>query len=347
MRYAGFATLLLGCGFSVGGSATTDGNGGTDSDSGAISSPRRLTFDTTGITTELDEVPVLVTIAAQIDRSKIVDPHTDLKFVDAESGDVLPFEIEAYNPTGEIVVWLRVPHLGPALAQSPVLLHFGTKVGMESAKEVWSSEESVHHFALDASDSTGHGHTGTLTGASLAPGYIGNSLIFDGTTDRATFAGATLDQWDEGTLEMWLRPKYTTISDVGFGQPGVLDNGNSFALGRFYVVATALVFQIDVRWSGASSFLHPELPLNTWSHLAWVYDGSKLRIYVNGVEALAETVGDHELANTDTPLVLGSITNAAKMEIDELRISRKGRSPDWMTIQQRSMTRALVTFSDP
>ncbi len=350
MRYAGLATLLLGCGFSVGSSTTGDADAGPDTGSDGSdgpSSPRKLVFDTTGLTTTLDDVPVLVTIAAQIDRGKVVDPHTDLKFVDQATGEVLPFEVEAYNPTGEIVVWLRVPHLAPAPAQSPVLLHFGSRIGMADPANVWKTDESVHHFALDATDSSGHNHDGTLIGASLAPGYLGNALVFDGMTDRATFAGQTFDQWDRGTLEMWLRPKYSLISDLGGLQPGVLDNGGSLGLGRFYVVGGAMVFQIDVRWTGAASFLHPELPLNAWSHLAWVYDGSKLRVYVNGVEALADSVGTHNFSVTIGSLVLGSSTQAAKMEIDELRISKRSRSADWMKLQQRSMTRALVTFTDP
>ncbi len=347
MKYAGLAMLLFGCGFSVGSSATGDAGRDTGFDVGGPSSPRKLTFDTSGLTTTLDDVPVLVTIGAQIDRTQVVDPRRDLKFIDEATGAVLPFEIEANNPTGEIVLWLRVPHLA-ASAPSPVLVQFGPHVGMEDPHAVWNTDEAVHHFALDASDSSGHNHDGTLSGSSIAPGYLGNAVVFDGPSDRVTFAGKTFDEWNSGTLEMWLRPRYTNIADIGMTQPAVLDNGGSLALGRFYVVGAAMVFQIDVRWKSASSFVHPELPLNTWSHLAWVYDGAKLRVYVSGVEVLVDNnVGTHELASTSGELTLGASVGAAKMEIDELRISRHGRSADWMKIQQRSMTRALVTFSDP
>ncbi len=338
--------LLVGCGFSVGASDTPPSPEAGPDVPGVISNVRKLVLDNTGISSTLDDVPVLVAIGGQVDRTQVIDPRKDLKFEDPATGAVLPFEIEAFNPVGEILVWVRVPHIPPPPATPAILLTVGPAVGATAPEQVWTAYEQVQHFTGNANDATAQHHDGTATGAVIAAGYLAGSMTF-GTAARVSFAGPTLDQWDEATLEMWLRPKYTGIVDIGGLQPNVIDNGGSFRIGRFFVVASSLVFQIDVTWSGATSYLHPVLPFDAWSHVAWAYAGDTMRVYVNGTQVLSETVGIHTLASSNGPLVLGNQVNGAKMEIDEFRISKTGRSADWMRIQHRSMTRGLVTFTDP
>ncbi|MBL0212858.1 MAG: LamG domain-containing protein [Myxococcales bacterium] len=346
MRSAALAVLLVGCGFSVGAS-TTDSGADTAPDVPVLpSGVRKLVLDNTGITSTLDDVPVLVAIGGQVDRTKVIDPRKDLKFEDPATSAVLSFEVEAFNPVGEILVWVRVPHIPPAPAESAILLTVGSAVGATAPEQVWTAYEQVQHFTGTSNDSTAQHHDGTATGAVITGGYLAGSMTF-GTAARVSFAGQTLDQWSEATLEMWIRPKYAGTTDIGGLQPAVIDNGGSFRIGRFYLVSTSLVFQIDVAWSGATSYLHPVLPFDTWSHVAWAYAGDTMRVYVDGVQVLSDTVGVHNLANSDSALVLGNAVNGAKMEIDEFRISKTGRSADWMRIQHRSMTRGLVTFTNP
>jgi hypothetical protein len=106
------------------------------------------------------------------------------------------------------------------------------------------------------------------------------------------------------------------------------------------------VFQIDVRYNGVVSFLHPALVGNTWSHVAWSYDNNTLRVYRNGEQVLMDSVGSRTFSNS-TELVLGGLTNAARMQIDELRVSRAGLSIDWIRTQHRAMSRNFVSFTDP
>ena len=346
MRSAAFAVLLVGCGFSVGASGTDPGSDTGPDVPGVISGVRKLVLDNTGITSTLDDVPVLVAIGGQVDRAKVIDPRKDLKFEDPATGAALSFEVEAFNPVGEILVWVRVPHIPPPPAASAILLTVGPAVGATAPEQVWTAYEQVQHFTGNSNDATAQNHDGTATGAVIGAGYLAGSMTF-GTAARVSFAGQTLDQWSEATLEMWIRPKYSGIADIGGMQPAVIDNGGSFRIGRFFLVSTSLVFQIDVAWSGATSYLHPVLPFDSWSHVAWAYAGDTMRVYVNGTQVLSDTVGTHNLANSGGALVLGNQVNGAKMEIDEFRISKIGHSADWMRIQHRSMTRGLVTFTDP
>lgn len=343
------AAVLAGCGFSVPGALPArdaGGDGAIDTPPGGIASPRRVVFDTTGLSADLTNVPVLVPIAGQVDHARIVDPRKDLRFEDPAGGASLPFEVESWDPLGESLVWVLVPRLSPPPATSSVLLYFGRDIGDDTPTAVWPAYEQVIHFAGGPTDSTGHRHDGTATGAKLVPGTLGSAMGFTSNSDRVVFPGGTLDQWDEGTLEMWIKPGYANGGALIGAQPRVIDNAGSMQLGRFYSDFGTLVMQIDMKWSGAQSYVHPPIPGNTWSYVAWVYDGSALRVYRDGGLVATDNVGQHAFSNA-SELTLGDLVNAARMEVDELRISRTGFSPDWIEIQHRAMSRSFVTFADP
>ena len=70
------------------------------------------------------------------------------------------------------------------------------------------------------------------------------------------------------------------------------------------------------------------LPAGTWSHLATTYDGSQLRLYVNGTQ-VAQTAASGSIATSTAPLRIGG--NAVWGEwfsgwIDEVRDLRAVRS---------------------
>ena len=348
MKCAGLVGVLVGCGFSAPATnGTIDGGSDAPPDVPAgPSSPRKIVFSTTGISTNLDDFPVLIPIAGQVDYARISDPRTDLRFVDPASGSTLAYEVELWDPLGESLVWVRVPRIAPPPAPASILLHFGPNEGDANPTGVWAAYEQVNHFAGGTLDSSGNGHDGLATGAQIATGYLGSAAAFTANSDRIVFNGAVLDQWTEGSLEMWIKPGYASAAALVGTQPRVLDNAGSFGLGRFFDDLGALALQIDVRWSGANSFLHPALVGNAWSHVAWSYDNNTLRIYRNGEQVLMDTVGNRAFSNS-TALVLGDAVSAARMQIDELRVSRAGLSIDWIRTQHLAMSRNFVSITDP
>ena len=352
MRLAFLVALYAGCGFSVpaGGDGGNGGEKPIDMGGSAPTSPRKVTFNNANVTTQLDDFPVLIPISGQVDYSKVVDPRKDLRFEDPSNGATLAYEVETWTPNGESLVWVRVPRISPFPAPAFILMHFGRDLSNAAPASVWSTYEQVNHFAANPDDSTSQDHDGTVMGATTAAGFLGNAMTFNSGSDRVTFVGRVFDQWAEGTIEMWIRPVYAGAGDVS-GEPRVLSNGGALQLGRFYLDGTmALVFQIDAKWSSnAQSELHPDLPFNTWTHVAWSYDGQFWRSYRNGLLAQSDTIGNRTFLAAPGPLVLGDdvSSNGARMQIDELRISQTRRSADWLRTQQASMTRNFASFSDP
>ena len=353
MKLGWVLALYVGCGFNVpaGGDGGNPGGERTiDMASSAPSSPRKVTFNNANVTTQLDDFPVLVPIAGQVDYSKILDPRKDLRFEDPSNGATLAYEVETWTPNGESLVWVRVPRISPSPAPASILMYFGRDLSNAAPASVWSTYEQVNHFAANPDDSTAQNHDATLViGATTAAGFLGNAMTFTGGGDRVVFSGRVFDQWGEGTIEMWIRPAYPGPGGVS-GEPRVLSNGGALQLGRFYLDSTALVFQIDAKWSSKiHSEIHPDLPFNTWTHVAWSYDGQAWRSYRDGQLVQTDVLGNHNFVGSSAPLVLGDdfSSTTARMQIDELRISKSHRSADWLRTQQASMTRAFVSFSDP
>jgi hypothetical protein len=139
----------------------------------------------------------------------------------------------------------------------------------------YSFDEGLGSSAADAS---GNGNTGAIGSASwITTGKFGNALSFNGTNARVTVGdSASLDLTTAMTLEAWVYPTATSgWRDVIYKGP----NDIYYLEGRSPggPPATGGTFASPLYGTAA-------LPVNAWSHLAATYDGTTLRLYVNGVQ---------------------------------------------------------------
>jgi len=134
-------------------------------------------------------------------------------------------------------------------------------------------------FGTIVTDASGNGNTGTIgTATWTTSGKYGNALSFNGTSARVTVNDSnSLDLTTGMTLEAWLFPTavggwrdviYKGMDDIYYLM-GSSDNSTPAIGGTFSPSALR----------GTSS-----LPLNAWTHLAGTYDGTTMRLYVNGVQ---------------------------------------------------------------
>jgi hypothetical protein len=189
----------------------------------------------------------------------------------------------------------------------------------------WAFEETSGDSALDSS---GRRNTGTLQGPSrTASGMYGRGLVFDGDDDWVTIAdSASLDLRTGMTLEAWVKPD--ALADVW---RTVLIKEQT---GR---LAYALYANTDA--GGPSSHVYTDrdngvaapnrLPQGVWSHVATTWDGSTLRVFVNGGEVASMPL-DGEIATSSGALRIGG--NAIWSEwfdgqIDEVRVYDRALSP--------------------
>jgi concanavalin A-like lectin/glucanase superfamily protein/Big-like domain-containing protein len=169
-------------------------------------------------------------------------------------------------------------------------------------------------------DSSGKGMAGTISGAmSVTGGKFGRALSFDGVNDLVTVPDANpLDLTPGMTLEAWVKP--ATVSDwrtvLLKERPGQLayalyaasDNGRP-------MTEIAAAAQREARGPSA-------LPAGSWSHVAATYDGTTLKLYVNGTQVATGTTSG-SLFNSTGALRIGGNTIWGEWFsglIDEVRV---------------------------
>ena len=135
-------------------------------------------------------------------------------------------------------------------------------------------------------DGSGNGNTGTISGATRTSGKNGGALSFDGTNDLVTVPdAAALDLTTGMTLEAWVNPSLLSNSwrtVLLKERPG----GMVYAL--YAAGAGGRPGGYFVSGDEFSALSPNVLPLNAWTHLATTYDGSVLRLYVNGTQVASE-----------------------------------------------------------
>ena len=179
-----------------------------------------------------------------------------------------------------------------------------------------------------AADASGNTNSGTISGAAWsASGRFGKALSFDGINNLVTVADASsLDLTTGMTLEAWLNP--SALSGWRAALLKETAGGLSYSLVRTRQRAAS-------RRNGEHGHRRPEAPgtaalaLNTWSHLAATYDGTTLRLFVNGVQVAAGAVTG-SLINSTGALRIGGNTVWGEYFtglIDEMRIYNRALTP--------------------
>ena len=181
-------------------------------------------------------------------------------------------------------------------------------------------EETSGTIAADASPTR---NNGTVNGATRSTtGRFGRALSFDGINDRVDVPdAASLDLSTAMTLEAWVRPRRYRLANRR--AQGARHGHSSTRSTRSDGAGPSEIFDRRRARRPAPS----ALALNAWTHLASTYDGTTLRLFVNGTQVA--TARRRAMPNTADPLRIGG--NAIWGEyfsglIDEVRVYNRALS---------------------
>ena len=179
-----------------------------------------------------------------------------------------------------------------------------------------------------AFDRSGQGNDGTITGASIINGKVGQALNFDGTDDTVITASfrASLNITGPITISVWIYPhSLTPLGYIGFVQKTnfsssyYLGTGNNKTDISFYYGGT----QVALTASNV-------LKLNQWQHVAVSYSSTGTDIYWNGTSAIhSDTIATP--AGNNGSLEIGYRDDTSRWFdgiIDEVRIYNRALSAD-------------------
>jgi hypothetical protein len=162
-----------------------------------------------------------------------------------------------------------------------------TSAGVSVTIATASSPVAAYNFNAGSgttlADRSGTGNNGSISGAAwTTAGKNGGALTFDGVNDLVTVPdSASLDLTTAYTLEAWVRPTSTS----GWRCVMVKETPTTLAYGLYAAgFPNRPSSWLTINGNFVALDGPAAVPVNAWTHLATTYDGSTLRLYVNGVQ---------------------------------------------------------------
>ena len=213
------------------------------------------------------------------------------------------------------------------MATKPFLSQIAVPVGTTTGDVYYPQTSLLMHFngtngSTTMTDNSKNNLAVTsVNGAAITTAeskFGGTSGFFDGTNDYLSIVNNSALNLSGGsyTIECWIRPtgNYTNYNTI------IAKRSAGGSAWQVYLRITTGVLGF---YNGTEFYSSTTPTANVWSHVAAVYNGSTINLYLNGVSVLSTATG-----NTDynTPIHIGeavpSYNEYFNGYIDELRITK-------------------------
>jgi hypothetical protein len=170
-----------------------------------------------------------------------------------------------------------------------------------------------------AADRSGNGNDAALmNGATRAPGRIGGGLRLDGVDDGAQLPlTQSLAFSSAFTMEAFVAPAAIDPDRIIWWTPSAM----------LTLRAGGTLVPVAILTGGQVGFISEwTLLAGAWSHVAVTYDGSLLRLYIDGMEAGSRPATGHLLPSSPPETGLLGGASAFVGTMDEVRLYRRALS---------------------
>jgi len=152
------------------------------------------------------------------------------------------------------------------------------------------------------------GGTGKVTGASLVPGKVGSALSFNGTDNVVTVDNKPELEVGKDGADLSVAFWFLLKSGNNGGWRNITHKGNAneertFAM-WMHPDNNLILFVISTTGGNVDSNSASQIALNTWTHIAYVKSGDKIRLYINGKQDAENTLAAPAASNTG-PIYIG------------------------------------------
>lgn len=128
-----------------------------------------------------------------------------------------------------------------------------------------------------------------------------NSLAFDGSNDKVTATGASSYIASSNmSISCWVYPTNTSPNYPNFD--GVVGFRNDVSADFYLLHLSTNTFEARLRNSSGTDYTAsvPGIQINTWQHVVMTYNGSSLKVFVNGTQAVSISASGNISSNTET-----------------------------------------------
>ena len=323
---------------------------------------KEITIDHTKVAENLTFFPVLISLASDADlASKAQSDGDDIVFTNT-TGSKLSHEIELFNSTtGQLIVWVNVTSLSNT-QDTFLYLYYGNGVcaNQEDSVGTWGSHyRMVQHLSETTGiheDSTIYGNDGTYHGGNQnATGIIDGADQFIGDLagpgDYVDCGNSTsLNINNAITVSSWIKP----ADQINWNHLVTKGANNPNRVFQFSIEANEtidLILNADA--TNAKATTTTSVPLNQWSYVTGTYDGSSIKVYINGIERANKAYTNPIATNAVHLFIAGRVNGTGNTGgstftfngvMDEVKISDNARSAGWILTEYNNQY-ASSTFS--
>ncbi len=255
------------------------------------------------------------------------DTAWDIRFTENDGTTLLDHEVELFTAsTGELVTWVRIPVLSYT-EDTDIYMYFGNQAtdSDPSTSKTWSTDyQGVWHLNENVEDASQYFNNGVNSGAVSVTAKIGNGRKFEGIDDNISIPNsASINITGDITLEAWAR--VTDESEVNW-----VITGKNYDYWLWYEDTTLRFYAGETNVIDTIS-----LTTNQWYHVAGTYDGSMMRLFLDGTEVASKPNSIPTSNDSNAPLTIGNYPPTPDPwnftgDIDEVRISGYAHSGDWI-----------------
>ena len=303
----------------------------------------------TNVNGTLTDYQILVELnSTNFNFSHAQENGSDIRFVASDDENLLNHWIEVWNSTNQSAkIWVNVSEITEG---TKIFIYYGNENASDASDAnatfirvidgvvgAWHFEEGSGTIAHDTS---GEGNDGTLydgnttnndgnTPPQWIDGKFGKALSFDGVDDYVEVADDSSLNLDEFTVTVWAKP--AKVDSMGVLNKKDGDDYCNFQiefLGDGYIYAETS--NDTIVWIHSTT----KYEANKWYFIAFTYDGSTERLYVNGELEASKTI-NLTPAKTTKPLRIGTYDEYPPITIrmfngtiDEVRICNKALSEE-------------------
>ena len=295
------------------------------------------------------DFPLLVRLNKDFfDFSKAKADGADLRF-STKNGEPLVYQIEEWGAANDTaIIWVRVPTI-QGDARQEIKIYWGNTAAISESSGSAVFNAANNFAAVLHMNETVQDEVGTITaidaGTALSTGLIGKSRAF--SAGKGVNCGTEIKTFPSGSTphssEAWFKAKKINTTVLAWGVP---TDASKVVMN----LASPSHIGVDSWFGGANVAGAITIPMSEWVHVVHTYNGTKARLYVNGVLDNTDGSANMKIPNT-VSMYIGGWNQVAGTydfvgDIDEVRISKVARSADWIRLQYENQ-KPLQTLVGP
>jgi biopolymer transport protein ExbB len=247
---------------------------------------KTITIDSTKVDATLTDYPVMVKLTTgNFDFSEVRTDGMDISFYDM-SDNLLPSEREYFLTNSQGVFHVKIPSVSASVDTTIKMVYGnGEATDLSNKTAVWDANfVMVQHMGDSLLDSTSNGNDGTNSGTTVVDGLNGKARSFNGTNQRIDLSGkSVIGSTTQLSISVLVKRLDATAYDYIYMAGDDWDM--HLNIGE---APTGNKVRFSLRNTGGTRVIVDSSNTVTpveWVYLTVIWDGTTMRIYINGVES--------------------------------------------------------------